>query len=211
MKQWRRGTASRFLTWAPTIRKPESLRRLTLPGNAGAGGGEKAHQRNLSINPRRPRGKGKDGAAGPGRGPGRRVNGSEKAPGAARFFAGKDGGFTHRRAGIVHAGWGKAMEIGLAPALLLPDALTERRAPDRGMGVGVAEVFLGPIQRSVDFCQGLAVMGDTGYGATPPHPKPHFEQTVFSRTERPAPGLPGRYGGAGRGGAWGEVCLYGRR
>lgn len=80
------------------------------------------------------------------------------------------------------------MEIGLSTACFYPDAVTEEALPRIAeLGVGVAEVFLETYSEySVDFARELAqVMGDTGIRVHSIHTlNPHFEQTVFSRTER---------------------------
>jgi len=80
------------------------------------------------------------------------------------------------------------MEIGLSTACFYPDALTEEALPRiQTLGVGTAEVFLETYSEySVDFAGELMkVIGDSGIRVHSIHTlNPHFEQTIFSRTER---------------------------
>lgn len=80
------------------------------------------------------------------------------------------------------------MEIGLSTACFYPDAVTEEALPRIAeLGIGVAEVFLETFSEySVDYAKELkAIMEESGVRTHSIHTlNPHFEQTIFSRTER---------------------------
>ena len=80
------------------------------------------------------------------------------------------------------------MEIGLSTACFYPDALTEEALPRiSALALGVAEVFLETYSEySVEFAKELKhIIGGSGIRVHSIHTlNPHFEQTIFSRTER---------------------------